>query len=92
MSNIPEGKIWSFWAYHNQLKMMILIIFTKIVNKVDIDVTERDMQAVHCIGKEGRTNIKFSNRKDCQALPKVKRDLNNVSMKDLVSRRTTKLM
>ena len=61
---------------------MMLIIFTKIVNKVDIDITERDMRAVHCIGKEGRTNIKFSNRKDCQALLKVKRDLNYLNMKD----------
>ena len=50
-------------------------VVTKIINKVGINITERDMQAVHRNGKEGRT--KFSNRKDCQALPKVKRDLNN---------------
>ena len=57
-------------------------VVTNIVNKVGINITERDMQAVHRIGKEGRTIIKFSNRKDCQALLKVKRDLNNVTMKD----------
>ena len=57
-------------------------VVTKIVNKVGINITERDMQAVHRIGKEGRTIIKFSNRKDCQALLKVKRDLNNLTMKD----------
>ena len=28
-------------------------IVTKIVNKVGINITERDMQAVHRIGKEG---------------------------------------
>ena len=47
---------------------------TKIVNKFGINITERDMQAVHHIGKEGRTITKFSNRKDCQALLKVKLD------------------
>ena len=57
-------------------------VVTKIVNKVGVDITERDMQAVHRIGKEGKTIIKFSNRKDCQALLKVKRDLNNLTMKD----------
>ena len=57
-------------------------VVTKIVNKVGINITKRDMQAVHHIGKEGRTIIKFSNRKDCQTLLKVKRDLNNSTMKD----------
>ena len=57
-------------------------VVTKIVNKVGINMTERDMQVVHRIGKEGRTIIKFSNRKDCQALLKVKRDLNDLTMKD----------
>ena len=54
----------------------------KVVTKVDISITERDMQAVHRIGKEGRTIIKFINRKDCQALLKVKHDLNNLTMKN----------
>ena len=52
-------------------------VVNKIGNKVGINITERDMQAVHQIGKEGRTIMKFSNRKDCQAILKVKRDLNN---------------
>ena len=52
-------------------------VVNKIGNKVGINITERDMQDVHQIGKEGRTIMKFSNRKDCQALLKVKRDLNN---------------
>ena len=57
-------------------------VVTQIVNKVGINITERDMQAVHRIGKEGRTIIKFANRKDCQALLKVKRDLNKLMMED----------
>ena len=57
-------------------------VVTQIVNKVGINITERDMQAVHRIGKEGRTIIKFANRKDCQALLKVKRDLNKLTMED----------
>ena len=57
-------------------------VVAKIVNKVGIHISERDMQAVHRIGKEGRTITKFSNRKDCQALLKVNRDLNNLIMKD----------
>ena len=57
-------------------------VVTQIVNKVGINITERDMQAVHRIGKEVRTIIKFANRKDCQALLKVKRDLNKLTMED----------
>ena len=57
-------------------------VVTKIVSKVGIDIIERDVQTVDHIRKEGQTIIKFSNRKDCQALLKVKRDLNNLTMKD----------
>ena len=56
-------------------------VVTKIVNKVGISITKRDMQAVHRIGNKGRTIIKFSNRNDCEALLKVRRDLNNLTMK-----------
>ena len=66
-------------------------VVTKIVNKVGINITERDMQAVRRIRKEGRTIIKFSNRKHCQALLKVKRDLNNLSMKDFDFEETKKV-
>ena len=57
-------------------------VVIKVVNKVGVNIAERDVQAVHRIGKEGRTIIKFSNRKDCQALLKVKRDLNSLTMQD----------
>ena len=57
-------------------------VVTKFVSKVGINIIERDVQAVHRIRKEGRTIIKFSNRKDFQALLKVKRDLNNLTIKD----------
>ena len=57
-------------------------VVSKIVNKVGINITERDIQAVHRIGKEGRTITNFSNRKDYQALLKVERDLNKLTMKD----------
>ena len=49
------------------------------------------MQAFHRIGKEGRTIIKFSNRKDCQALLKVKCDRNNLIMKDFVFEEDNKI-
>ena len=57
-------------------------VFTKNFNKVGINITERDMQAFHRIREEGRTFIKLSNRKDSQAVLKVKRDLNNLTMND----------
>ena len=57
-------------------------VVIQVANKVGVTICERDMQAVHRIGKEGRTIVKFSNRKDCQALLKVKRDLNKLTMKD----------
>ena len=49
------------------------------------------MQAAHHIGKEGRTIIKFINRKDWQALLKVKRDLNNLTMKDFGFEKNNKI-
>ena len=57
-------------------------VFTKNFNKVGINITERDMQAFHRIREEGRTFIKLSNRKDSQAVLKVKRGLNNLTMND----------
>ena len=57
-------------------------LVTKVVHKVGINITERGMQAVYRIWKEGRTIIKFSSRKDCQALLKIRRDLNNLTMED----------
>ena len=66
-------------------------VVSKIVNKVGISSTEREMQAVHRIGKEGRTIIKFSNRKNCQALLKVKCDLNNLTMKDFGFEKNNKI-
>ena len=57
-------------------------VVSKIVNKVGINITERDIQAVRRIGKEGTTITNFSNRKDYQALLKVERDLNKLTMKD----------
>ena len=56
-------------------------VVTKIVNKAGINVTERDMQDVHRIGKEDRTIIKFSNRKYCQPFLKFKLDLSNFTIK-----------
>ena len=49
------------------------------------------MQAAHHIGKKGRTIIKFINRKDWQALLKVKRDLNNLTMKDFGFEKNNKI-
>ena len=63
----------------------------KIVNKVGLNIIKRDMQAVHRIGKEGRTIIKFYNRNDCQALRKVIRDLNNLTMKNVGSGESNKI-
>ena len=56
-------------------------VVTKIVNKAGINVTERNMQDVHRIGKEDRTITKFSNRKFCQPFLKFKLDLNNFTIK-----------
>ena len=66
-------------------------VVTKIVNKVGINIIERGMQAVHRIGNKGRTIVKFSNRKDCQALVKVKYDLNTLTMKDFGFEKNNKI-
>ena len=46
----------------------------KVVDKIGVTLDSRDIQACHRIGKEGRTIVKFSNRKDSQLVLQMKRE------------------
>ena len=47
--------------------------FCKIVDKVGVKSNDRDIESCHLVCSRGRTLVKFSHRKDCQQLMKVKK-------------------
>ena len=57
--------------------------FCKIVDKVGVKIDDRDIVSCHRVGSQGRTIVKFSHRKDCQQLMKVKKDLSKLNLSDI---------
>ena len=57
--------------------------FCKIVDKVGVKIDDRDIESCHIVGSQGRTKVKFSHRKDCQQLMKVKKDLSKLNLTDI---------
>ena len=57
--------------------------FCKIVDKVGVKIDDRDIVSCHRVGSQGRTIVKFSHRKDCQQLMKVKKDLSKLNLTDI---------
>ena len=54
--------------------------FCKIVDKVGVKIDDRDIVSCHRVGSQGRTIVKFSHRKDCQQLMKVKKDRSKLNL------------
>ena len=58
-------------------------ILCKIVGKVGVEINDRDIESCHRVCSQGRTIIKFSHRKDCQQLMKVKKELSKLNSTDI---------
>ena len=56
--------------------------FCKFVDKAGVKIDDRDIESYLCVGSQGRTIVKFSHRKDCQQLMKVKKDLSKLNLTD----------
>ena len=50
--------------------------------RVGLEVNDRDIESYHRVGNQGRTIFKFSHKKDCQQLMKVKNDLSKFNLTD----------
>ena len=57
--------------------------FCKTVDKGGVKIDDRDTESCHRVGSQGRTIVKFSHRKDCQQLMKVKKDLSKLNSTDI---------
>ena len=55
----------------NVLEQKICDMFQEI----GVDICGRDIQACHCLNDKDRTIVKFTNRKDCLQILRVKRQL-----------------
>ena len=56
----------------------------EVFNKLGVTVAADNIEACHRLKKDSdRTIIKFSKRKDCQQVLKVKKDLKNMSFTDI---------
>ena len=58
-------------------------ILCKIVGKVGVEINDRDIESCHRVCSQGLTIIKFSHRKDCQQLMKVKKELSKLNSTDI---------
>ena len=54
--------------------------FCKISDKVGVKINDKDIESCHRVGSQGRTIVKFSHRKDCWELMKVKKDLSKLNL------------
>ena len=55
-----------------------------MVKKLGVEVDADNIEACHRIKKDSdRTIVKFSKRKDCQQVMKIKKDLKNMSFTDI---------
>ena len=46
-----------------------------LIQEIGLDICDRDIQACHRLKEKGRTIVKFTNRKDCLRILRVKRQL-----------------
>ena len=46
-----------------------------LIQEIGLDICDRDIHACHRLKEKGRTIVKFTNRKDCLRILRVKRQL-----------------
>ena len=63
--------------------------FSKILEKVGMEVPAKDSDTCHRVGKHGRAIVKFLKRKDCQQVLSVKKDMQEITATDLDLPNTT---
>ena len=63
--------------------------FSKILEKVGMEVPAKDIDACHRVGKQGRVIVKFLRSKDCQQIFSVKKDIQKIIATDLDLPNTT---
>ena len=55
----------------------------KFVDNVGVKIIDRDIESCYCVGSHGRMIVKFSLRKDCRQLLKVKKDLSKLNLTNI---------
>ena len=63
----------------------------KIFDKVGMEINQNLIEACHRIGRQGNTIVKFTRRKDCQHLLKIKKDLSKLTFEEINLARDTKI-
>ena len=49
--------------------------FCDVIQEIGVDICDRDIQACHRLKDKDQTIVKFTNRKDCLRILRVKRQL-----------------
>ena len=57
--------------------------FCKIVEKFGIKNNDREIESCYRAGTQGRTIVKFTHRKNCRQLMKVRKDLCKLNLTDI---------
>ena len=56
--------------------------FSKILEKVAMEVPAKNIDECHRVGKQGRVIVKFLRRKDCRQVLSVKKDIQKITATD----------
>ena len=63
----------------------------KIFDKVGMEINQNHIEACHRVGRQGNAIVKFTKRKDCQHLLKIKKKLSKLTFEDINLARDTKI-
>ena len=58
-------------------------VVCKAITKASVEVSDKDIEDCHRVGKRGTTIVKFCKRKVSKQVLNVRKDLTNLSMEDL---------
>ena len=56
-----------------------------------MEINQNHIKACHRVGRQGNAIVKFTRRKDCQHLLKIKKDLSKLTFEDINLARDTKI-
>ena len=72
----------SAWKWLEYLKVFHQVIYSKVLEKVEMEVPTKDIDACHRVGKQGRVIMKFSRKKDFQQVLSVKKNIQKITATD----------
>ena len=72
---LKEGYVGGGWNTNSVRDNVLEQKVCNVIQEIGVDICDRDIQACHRLKDKDRTIVKFTNRKDCLQILRVKRQL-----------------